>query len=64
LLFRKNWARTALMLMLLSVFGYEMNLDGFTWLISDALNGVVTVCTGKPIKIPAKKVARFGSNAT
>ncbi|MFB3906126.1 MAG: hypothetical protein ACE15E_21990 [Acidobacteriota bacterium] len=63
MLFRKNWARTALMLMLLSVFGYEMNLDGFTSLISDVLNGVVTVCTGKPIKIPAKKVAQF-SNAT
>jgi len=59
LVFRKNWARTAVMLMLLTVFGYEMNLDGFVSLISDGVNGVVTVCTGKPIKIPAKKVAGF-----
>ncbi len=54
---RKNWARTALMLMLLSFFGYEMNLDGFVSIVKDTLNGVVSVCTGKPIKIPAKKVA-------
>ncbi|RPJ84175.1 MAG: hypothetical protein EHM18_12285 [Acidobacteria bacterium] len=59
MVFRKNWARTAVMLMLFTVFGYEVNLDGFISIISDALNGVVTVCTGKPIKIPPKKVARF-----
>ena len=55
--FRKNWARTALMLMLLSFFGYEMNLDGFVSIVRDTLNGAVSVCPGKPIKIPAKKVA-------
>ena len=53
----KNWARTALMLTLLSFFGYEMNLDGFVSIVRDTLNGVVSVCTGKPIKIPAKRVA-------
>jgi len=57
LFFRKNWARTALMLMLLSFFGYEMNLDGFVSIVRDTLNGAVSVCPGKPIKIPAKKVA-------
>jgi len=57
LFYRKNWARTALMLMLFSFFGYEMNLDGFVSIVRDTLNGVVSVCTGKPIKIPAKKVA-------
>ncbi len=57
MLSRKKWARTALMLMLLSFFGYEMNLDGFVSIVRDTLNGVVGVCTGKPIKIPAKRVA-------
>jgi hypothetical protein len=33
LVYRKNWARTALMLMLLSFFGYEMNLDGFVSIV-------------------------------
>jgi len=61
LVFRNKWARTAVMLMLFTVFGYEMNLDGFINIVSDALNGVVTGCTVKPIKIPAKKVARFNA---
>jgi len=45
------------MLMLFAVFGYEMNLDRFIQMITDGVNCISTVCTGKPIKIPAKKVA-------
>ena len=57
MVFRKNWARTAVMLLLFAVGGYELNLDGFISMIDDALNGICTVFNGKPIKIPAKKVA-------
>lgn len=56
-MFRKKWARTTVMLMLFTVYGCEMNLNGFVSIVKDSLNGVVSVCTGKPIKIPAKKVA-------
>jgi len=59
LVFRKNWARTALMLMLFTVLGYEMNLDGVVQMFTDGADAISSVCTGKPIKIPAKKVASF-----
>ena len=57
MVFRKNWARTAVILVLLTVFGYESNLDGFISIITDTLNSISIGFTGKPIKIPAKKVA-------
>ena len=58
--FRTKWVRTAVMLMLFVIGGYEVNLDGFIEIITDGVNGITTVLAGKPIKIPAKKVARYG----
>ena len=57
--FRTKWVRTAVMLMLFAVCGYEVNLDWFIEVITDGVSQISGVLAGKPIKIPAKKVARF-----
>ncbi len=42
-----NWARTALMLMLFTVFGYEMNLEGFVQMITDGASAIGTLLLQK-----------------
>lgn len=57
--FRTKWVRTAAMLVFL-LFGYGMGLDGLVQMLEDGVISCVdwvdSVCFGKPIKIPAKKV--------
>jgi len=47
------------MLMLFAIGGSEVNLDWFIDVITNGVDGITSVLAGKPIKIPAKKVARF-----